>query len=120
MGTTVAAVKAALVRARARIAARVVGHPVPVPAVVSDAEQLRRYAELFNARSWDGLGLVDGVPALAVFRGDARHPAYFVLVEWQGGRCTGVSFCWPPGGPDVRRPDPRSADLQMARRHVSR
>jgi RNA polymerase sigma factor (sigma-70 family) len=131
MGTTVAAVKAALVRARARVAARVTGHPAQ--AGPGDAEHLRRYAELFNARSWDGLrallgeearldlvsrwqrrgaaaghyyeryaeiaeleqlraepGLVDGVPALAVFRGAAHHPAYFILVEWQGSRCTSI------------------------------
>jgi RNA polymerase sigma-70 factor, ECF subfamily len=131
MGTTVAAVKAALVRARARIAARAAERPTETPP--GDVEHLRRYAELFNTRSWDGLrallgqearldlvsrwqrrgaaaghyyeryaevaeleqlraepGLVDGVPALAVFRGDAHHPAYFIVIEWQGGKYTSI------------------------------
>jgi RNA polymerase sigma-70 factor (ECF subfamily) len=53
MDTTVGAVKAALVRARANIAA---GRP-PAPATLQagDRERLQRYADLFNARSWDAL-----------------------------------------------------------------
>lgn len=51
MGTTVAAVKAALVRARATIAAaRTAG-----PGRTADLERLRRYADLFNARDWTAL-----------------------------------------------------------------
>jgi RNA polymerase sigma-70 factor (ECF subfamily) len=125
MGTTVAAVKAALARARANLAT---GAPSPSVAV-ADLESLVRYAALFNARDWDGLrallgeearldlvsrsqrrgsaaesyfsrysevvkteelrvevGLADGVPALAFFRPGSTQPAYFVRLEWEGGR----------------------------------
>jgi RNA polymerase sigma-70 factor (ECF subfamily) len=54
MGTTVAAVKAALVRARANV-----GAPAPrasAGAVTPDeAANLKRYAQLFNARDWEGV-----------------------------------------------------------------
>jgi RNA polymerase sigma-70 factor, ECF subfamily len=128
MGTTVAAVKAALVRARAHVAAAQV-QPPPDPVSAEDQQSLRRYADLFNARNWDGLralfgeesrldlvsrwqrrgpsaahyftryaeitreeplraepGRVDGRPAIAVFRPGADRPAYFVEVQWDGGR----------------------------------
>jgi RNA polymerase sigma-70 factor (ECF subfamily) len=52
MGTTVLAVKGALVRARANIAASSSSQP----SISGDEKQsLQRYADLFNARNWDGL-----------------------------------------------------------------
>src|SRR5262249_30750722 len=53
MDTTVAAVKAALVRARGNIAAA--RPPAPAALRAEDRERLQRYADLFNARSWDAL-----------------------------------------------------------------
>src|SRR5262250_477417 len=53
MDTTVAAVKAALVRARANIKAARPPAPVTLPA--EDRKRLQRYADLFNARNWDAL-----------------------------------------------------------------
>src|SRR5262245_48007661 len=55
MDTTVAAVKAALVRARGNIAAA--RPPAPAALRAEDRERLQRYADLFNARSWDALGV---------------------------------------------------------------
>ena len=56
MGLSVAAVKGALVRARANVAkARTSG-----AAAVVDDERLRKYALLFNARDWDGLRAMFG------------------------------------------------------------
>ncbi len=52
MGTTVAAVKAALVRARANVAASASS---TASVSVDELANLRRYADLFNARDWDGL-----------------------------------------------------------------
>lgn len=57
MGTTVSAVKAALVRARANLDR---SPPPPAPPLASESSleehrKLRRYAELFNNRDWDGL-----------------------------------------------------------------
>jgi len=52
MGTTVLAVKGALVRARANLAANAASKP----GISADEKQsLQRYADLFNARDWDGL-----------------------------------------------------------------
>lgn len=137
MGTTVAAVKAALVRARSNVAASAGAKPSALEArSTGRGEQqanLGRYADLFNARDWDGLrallgeecrldlvsraqrrgagvaeyfsryqevvrsedlraecGWVDGVPAIAFFRSDARLPAYFVLLEWEGGKISTI------------------------------
>lgn len=58
MGTTVAAVKGALVRARANVAAA--SAPGEVAPGTVDMERLRRYAELFNARHWDALRALFG------------------------------------------------------------
>lgn len=59
MGTTVGAVKAALVRARANVArARDAAAAGATPARSTNAhelERLARYAELFNARDWNAL-----------------------------------------------------------------
>ena len=57
MGTTVMAVKAALVRGRANLL-----ETQPEDARVEDAQraQLARYASLFNARDWDGLRAMIG------------------------------------------------------------
>jgi RNA polymerase sigma-70 factor (ECF subfamily) len=128
MGTTVSAVKAALVRARANVAhASKTRAPSPKAASPEEMANLKRYAELFNARNWDGLraqlgeearldlvsrwqrrgpsaaqyfsryaekvqtenlraeaGIVDGVPALALFRSGSDRPAYFVRLTWRG------------------------------------
>jgi RNA polymerase sigma-70 factor, ECF subfamily len=58
MGTTVAAVKAALVRGRAALRAQspapaVADRPVSIDPI--DRARLERYAALFNARDWSGL-----------------------------------------------------------------
>jgi len=57
MGTTVSAVKSALVRARASLASEAATREPPpareLPA--AERENLRRYAELFNKRDWDAL-----------------------------------------------------------------
>jgi RNA polymerase sigma factor (sigma-70 family) len=58
MGITVAAVKGALVRARANVAAAAA--PGASRAAVTNVARLRRYADLFNARDWDGLGALFG------------------------------------------------------------
>ncbi len=71
LGTTVGAVKAALVRARASASA---ARPAPAaPAVASaDRERLRLYADLFNARDWERLR--------ALFAEDARLD---LVSRWQ-------------------------------------
>jgi RNA polymerase sigma-70 factor, ECF subfamily len=130
MGVTVAAVKSALVRARSNVAAGAPKGPVRGASPEDRQEGLQRYADLFNARDWDGLralmseesrldlvsraqrtgpaaavyytryaeiadvehlraapGSVDGVPAVAVFRGESSEaPAYFILLELEAGR----------------------------------
>jgi RNA polymerase sigma factor (sigma-70 family) len=131
MQTSVGAVKGALSRARTNIART---SPAALsrrarPTTTEERANLRRYADLFNDRNWDGLralladesrleqvslvqrrtadaryfdryaevietediraeeGLVDGVAAIAMFRpASSRVPAYFVLLEWTGGR----------------------------------
>jgi RNA polymerase sigma-70 factor (ECF subfamily) len=56
MGTSIAAVKAALVRARANVA-----HPGAAGAPhAEDLERLRRYAALFNSRDWTALRALFG------------------------------------------------------------
>lgn len=52
VGSTVLGVKAALVRARANIA-KATAAPPPVPA--EEMHHLQHYADLFNARDWNGL-----------------------------------------------------------------
>jgi RNA polymerase sigma-70 factor, ECF subfamily len=60
MGTTVPAVKAALARARANL----VASPSTTTTVPADElGNLRRYADLFNARDWDGLRALLGEEA---------------------------------------------------------
>jgi RNA polymerase sigma-70 factor, ECF subfamily len=128
MGTSVSAVKAALVRARSNVAVSAGARRASSAQPTTDEHlrRLQRYADLFNARDWDGLrallgqesrldlvsraqrrgaavsdyflrysqispqedlraepGLVDGVPAVAIFRpSTSTAPAYFVLLEW--------------------------------------
>ncbi|HTV73531.1 MAG TPA: sigma-70 family RNA polymerase sigma factor [Candidatus Acidoferrales bacterium] len=131
MGTSTGAVKAALVRARARLA-RIPrserARPAP-PASAREQATLRRYVSLFNERNWDALrallgeesrldvvsriqhraltagyydryaevlesedlraeaGIVDGVPAIAIFRpASSIAPAYFIVLESVEGR----------------------------------
>jgi RNA polymerase sigma-70 factor (ECF subfamily) len=57
MGTTVAAVKAALVRARANLAAtsRRSSAPAARPPSADAQRNLQRYVDLFNDRNWDAL-----------------------------------------------------------------
>jgi RNA polymerase sigma-70 factor, ECF subfamily len=131
LGTTVLAVKSALVRARAKVDARKAS---PEPSI-SDEEKksLRRYAHLFNSSDWDGLrallgeevradvvsraprrgkavaeyfsryaqsarandlraepGFVGGVPVIAMYRGNATRPAFFVRLEWAEGRVVDI------------------------------
>ena len=57
MGTTVPAVKAALVRGRARLLEGDVEHPAATP---TDRSHLDRYASLFNRRDWDGVRALVG------------------------------------------------------------
>jgi RNA polymerase sigma factor (sigma-70 family) len=58
MGTTVMAVKAALVRGRARLVAPKEGDETAI--VASTRAALDRYARLFNARDWDGVRALIG------------------------------------------------------------
>lgn len=58
MGTSVEAVKAALVRARANVAKRTT--PDAARPEVDDLQRLRQYANLFNAHDWDGLRALFG------------------------------------------------------------
>lgn len=60
MGTTVSAVKAALVRARAHVEA---GDGPPATMAAVERERLQRYADRFNARDWDGLRALLGAEA---------------------------------------------------------
>jgi len=62
MATSVSAVKAALVRARANLArSPEPPHAPPAPeAAAEDRQHLRRYAELFNNRDWDALRALMG------------------------------------------------------------
>lgn len=60
MGITIAAVKSALVRARANVAAST-SPTASVPA--AELKHLRLYADLFNARDWDGLRALLGEEA---------------------------------------------------------
>jgi RNA polymerase sigma factor (sigma-70 family) len=59
MGISVAAVKGALIRARANVAAASAPGAAGVSGAV-DVERLRRYADLFNARNWDALRTLFG------------------------------------------------------------
>jgi RNA polymerase sigma-70 factor (ECF subfamily) len=125
MGTTVMAVKAALVRGRANLRQE---HEEGVMTRKTRLE-LDRYATLFNARDWDGvralvsddcrLDLVsksqrrgrqvgayfgryekenvtlrvvalEGELAFAAYVAGAERPAYFILVELEGGRVTSI------------------------------
>jgi RNA polymerase sigma-70 factor (ECF subfamily) len=60
MGTTILAVKGALVRGRANIAK----HASAQPSISDEEKQsLQRYADLFNARNWEGLRALLGEEA---------------------------------------------------------
>jgi len=126
MGTTVMAVKAALVRGRAKLAEM---QREDAPKRAAPRADLERYAALFNARDWDGvraliaddcrLDLVsksqrrgkevgmyfdnyakanvavrlvrlEGDLALAAYVGGADAPAYFILLDFEGGRVTNI------------------------------
>src|SRR5260370_3473673 len=60
MGNTVLAVKGALVRARANIVANASSKP---SISAEEKKSLQRYADLFNARDWDGLRALVGEEA---------------------------------------------------------
>src|SRR5258708_973890 len=60
MGTTVLAVKGALVRARANIAANASSKP---SISAEEEKSFQRYADLFNSRDWDGLRALLGEEA---------------------------------------------------------
>jgi RNA polymerase sigma factor (sigma-70 family) len=144
MGNTVLAVKGALVRARANIAASKPSANTSAPAAISsqltedEKRRLQRYADLFNARDWDGLrsllgeearvdvvsrrrdrpavtyygtyaeiapaeglraeaGVVDGTPAIAVYRATSTRPAYFLRLTWERNRIVHVQdYYWVP------------------------
>lgn len=123
MGTTILAVKAALVRGRRSL---LEGDGAPEPAFAATPRpELERYATLFSARNWDGvralvgddcrLDLVsrsqrrgkavgayfaryekeavslrvvrlEGRWVLAAFVAGADRPAYFILLDFEGGR----------------------------------
>jgi len=126
MGTTVMAVKAALVRGRASLRT---AEEEKETADASVRRDLDRYASLFNARDWDGvrtlvgddcrLDLVsksqrrgkavrmyfgnyekldvslrvvrlEGQLVLAAHVDGAQAPAYFILLEWEGGCVTNI------------------------------
>jgi RNA polymerase sigma-70 factor (ECF subfamily) len=102
MGTSVAAVKSALVRARANVAAA--SAPGAAGAADQDLDRLRRYADLFNALDWDGLRALFGEETRlhVVARYEGRGPAasqYFTRyadiapveqLRAQAGRVDGV------------------------------
>jgi len=73
MGSTVQAVKGALVRARANIASA----PKAMPGNSGETADLKRFADLFNARDWDGLRALVGEEARLdmVNRSQRRGPA---------------------------------------------
>lgn len=126
MGTTVLAVKAALVRGRAKLRDAEVES---TEGAATDRAALERYASLFNARDWDGvralvgedcrLDLVsksqrrgksvgmyfgnyakadvslrvvrlEGRLALAAYVAGAPEPAYFMLLEFDGGKVASI------------------------------
>jgi RNA polymerase sigma-70 factor (ECF subfamily) len=126
MGTTVMAVKAALVRGRGKL---LEVDPEAAALEARTRAELDRYTSLFNARDWDGvralvgddcrLDLVskskrrgkqvgmyfgnyekqdvalrvvrlEGQLALAAHVAGAARPAYFILLEWDGGRVTSI------------------------------
>ena len=63
MGTTVLAVKAALVRGRGALRRAQGGEESPKPAVAidrADQQKLEQYVTLFNSRNWDGLRMLIG------------------------------------------------------------
>jgi len=87
MGTTVLAVKAALVRARANVRKATTSREPPKAERDADVmARLRRYADLFNARNWDGLRSLVGeesrldVVSRAQRRG-ARVAEYYARYE---------------------------------------
>ncbi|MGZ3448285.1 MAG: sigma-70 family RNA polymerase sigma factor [Polyangiales bacterium] len=125
MGTTVMAVKAALVRGRRALLA---SENESEPAPVSRAD-VERYATLFNRRDWEGLRALvsddcrldlisksqrrgkqvgmyfgryekedvrlrvvhlEGRLGLAAFVGEARSPAYFILLSFDDGRVESI------------------------------
>jgi RNA polymerase sigma-70 factor (ECF subfamily) len=63
MGTTVLAVKAALVRARANVASTISSASAKPSISLEEKKSLQRYAHLFNARDWDGLRALLGEEA---------------------------------------------------------
>lgn len=77
MGTTVPAVKGALSRARANIAKASAG----ATASADEQQRLRRYADLFNARDWDGLR--------ALMADEARME---VVTRWQRRGATATFY----------------------------
>ncbi len=122
MGSTVMAVKAALLRGRAKLHE---AEPEASPLDETKRADLARYAALFNARDWDGVRALVGDDcrldlvsksqrrgkqvglyfaryeqanvalrvvrledrlAFAAFVDGASEPAYFILVELEGGR----------------------------------
>lgn len=126
MDTTVPAVKAALVRGRAALAAAV---DTPVAVDAAAREQLATYARLFNARDWDGVRamvgedcrldlvtksqrrgkavgmyfgnyakldvrleptILDGRDVLAAYPDGATAPAYYILLDFAGGRVQAI------------------------------
>lgn len=126
MGSTVLAVKAALVRGRAALVAEEQAEAATNQASKADLE---RYAALFNARDWDGvramvsddckLDLVsksqrrgkqvgmyfgryekenvslrvvqlEGRWAFAAYVADADTPAYFILIDIEGGKVSNI------------------------------
>jgi RNA polymerase sigma factor (sigma-70 family) len=74
METTVMAVKAALVRGRARLQ-ELAADPTAAPAI--EREQLHRYAALFNRKDWDGVRamLAQDVHLDLVAKAERRGPA---------------------------------------------
>ena len=126
MGTTIMAVKAALVRGRGNLLQR---ERDEVEIAATNRAELNRYAGLFNARDWDGLRALvsddcrldlvsksqrrgkqvgmyfgryekenvalrlvrlEGQLALAAYVAGAEEPAYFILLELDGGRVKSI------------------------------
>jgi RNA polymerase sigma-70 factor (ECF subfamily) len=117
MGTSVAAVKAALVRARANLA-RITPSEDDSPARNASSEErrnLRRYAELFNQRDWDALRALMGeesrleVVTRARRRGPAAAEYYVRYAEIAPNEDLRAQAGWVGGTPAIAMFRPASS-----------
>jgi RNA polymerase sigma-70 factor (ECF subfamily) len=123
MGISVAAVKAALVRARANVAAA--SAPGATATGTVGVEQLRRYADLFNARDWDALRALFGeetrldVVSRYQRRGRSAAQYYTQYSELAGLEDLRAEAGWVDGAPAIAmfRPASNSRPAYFIRLH---